>query len=610
MATVKISALPESTLTNDMALAGVEGGVTKKMSGSVGSAQVITALGFTPANINSPTFTGSPATTTPGAGDSSTRIANTAWVNLQGYITAATAPVLSVAGKTGVVTLVVGDVGGAAPLASPTFTGIPAGPTAAPGTNTTQLATTAFVTAAGFQGAIQFQNQGSNVGTPGSELIVNFTGGGVVASIVGSTLNVTVASGSGGTVTSVGLALPAEFSVSGSPVINTGTLTAAWASQGTSLFFAGPAVGSAVPTFRAINNLDLPNSGVLAATYGSTTQIPQLAINVKGIVTSGSNLAINVPGIGAALSADVQVFSSSGAATWTKPANAKHVWVLCIGGGGGGGSGAKQSATVCTGGGGAGAGGRAEGWFLASLLGATVAINVGIGGTGGAAVTVANSNGNNGAGGGSTTFGTFLSGFGGGGGAGGTSANGCGGGGAGGGGNGGTGSSIPGTGGRGGGVDGGANTGGLTTAQVGGNSTGDGGGGGGGSAVGAAGGRGGDSYAGGSGGGAGGGGGNGGAAGPGGQGGAANRQSIATGGANGSGAGNGVAGQVGVTPSTWACGAGGGGGGGAVTGNGAVGGDGGDHGGAGGGGGTTSSGTTSGKGGDGGIGLVVVITYF
>lgn len=36
-----------------------------------------------------------------------------------------------------------------APLASPTFTGVPAAPTAAAGTNTTQLATTAFVTAAG-----------------------------------------------------------------------------------------------------------------------------------------------------------------------------------------------------------------------------------------------------------------------------------------------------------------------------------------------------------------------------------------------------------------------------------------------------------------------------
>ena len=35
-----------------------------------------------------------------------------------------------------------------APLASPTFTGTPAAPTATPGTNTTQLASTAFVTAA------------------------------------------------------------------------------------------------------------------------------------------------------------------------------------------------------------------------------------------------------------------------------------------------------------------------------------------------------------------------------------------------------------------------------------------------------------------------------
>jgi hypothetical protein len=35
-----------------------------------------------------------------------------------------------------------------APLASPTLTGTPLGPTAAPATNTTQLSTTAFVTAA------------------------------------------------------------------------------------------------------------------------------------------------------------------------------------------------------------------------------------------------------------------------------------------------------------------------------------------------------------------------------------------------------------------------------------------------------------------------------
>ena len=46
---------------------------------------------------------------------------------------------------TGPVTLAQGEF---APLASPTFTGTPAAPTASPGTNTTQLATTAFVQAA------------------------------------------------------------------------------------------------------------------------------------------------------------------------------------------------------------------------------------------------------------------------------------------------------------------------------------------------------------------------------------------------------------------------------------------------------------------------------
>ena len=54
------------------------------------------------------------------------------------------APVRSVAGRTGSVTLAVADVSGAAPAASPALTGVPTAPTASPGTSTTQIATTAF----------------------------------------------------------------------------------------------------------------------------------------------------------------------------------------------------------------------------------------------------------------------------------------------------------------------------------------------------------------------------------------------------------------------------------------------------------------------------------
>jgi hypothetical protein len=60
--------------------------------------------------------------------------------------------VSSVFGRTGAVTAQTGDyavgqITGAAPLASPALTGVPTAPTAANGTNTTQIATTAFVLA-------------------------------------------------------------------------------------------------------------------------------------------------------------------------------------------------------------------------------------------------------------------------------------------------------------------------------------------------------------------------------------------------------------------------------------------------------------------------------
>jgi hypothetical protein len=58
------------------------------------------------------------------------------------------ADVRTVAGRTGNVTLTVADINGAAPLASPTFTGTPTVPTATADTNNTQAASTAYVTSA------------------------------------------------------------------------------------------------------------------------------------------------------------------------------------------------------------------------------------------------------------------------------------------------------------------------------------------------------------------------------------------------------------------------------------------------------------------------------
>lgn len=86
-----------------------------------------------------------------------------------------------------------------------------------------------------------------------------------------------------GTVTSVALSLPAIFTVSGSPVTTTGTLTGTLATQTNNLVWAGPAVApAAAPTFRALVNADLPLSGVAAATYASVT------VNTRGVITAAS----------------------------------------------------------------------------------------------------------------------------------------------------------------------------------------------------------------------------------------------------------------------------------------------------------------------------------
>jgi hypothetical protein len=74
--------------------------------------------------------------------------ATESFVTSQGYITSsALTPYLTTATAASTY-FTIASAANKADLASPTFTGVPAAPTASPGTNTTQLATTAFVTAA------------------------------------------------------------------------------------------------------------------------------------------------------------------------------------------------------------------------------------------------------------------------------------------------------------------------------------------------------------------------------------------------------------------------------------------------------------------------------
>lgn len=75
--------------------------------------------------------------------------------------------------------------------------------------------------------------------------------------------------GGTGTVTSVGLSLPSLFSVTGSPVTTTGTLTATLASQAANSVFAAPSGAAGAPTFRTLVAADIPNLDAVKITTGT-----------------------------------------------------------------------------------------------------------------------------------------------------------------------------------------------------------------------------------------------------------------------------------------------------------------------------------------------------
>ena len=94
-----------------------------------------------------------------------------------------------------------------------------------------------------------------------------------------------IANFSTGTVTSVGLSLPNIFSVSGSPVTTSGTLTGTLATQTTNKVFAAPNGSTGTPTFRALVANDLPD---LSSVY-----LPISGGTVSSNLTISGNLTVN-----------------------------------------------------------------------------------------------------------------------------------------------------------------------------------------------------------------------------------------------------------------------------------------------------------------------------
>lgn len=148
-------------------------------------------------------------------------------------------------------------------------------------------------------------------------------------------------------VTSIALSLPSIFSVSGSPVTSSGTITTTLATQSANFIFAGPVSGGvAAPSFRALVIADLPtsipnanlansaitvsagtgltgggsvslggsttlnigNTGVTAGTYNFAT----ITVNAQGQITSASSGSVSGSVSSVALALPASVFSVSG----------------------------------------------------------------------------------------------------------------------------------------------------------------------------------------------------------------------------------------------------------------------------------------------------------
>ena len=116
--------------------------------------------------------------------------------------------------------------------------------------------------------------------------------GGVQAITVDASGNMGFAAlGGGGTVTSVGLSLPALFTVTNTPVTTTGTLTATLANQAANTFLGGPVTGVAVPpAFRGLIAGDIPQTLTSSWITNFDTQVRTNRLDQMAAPTTTVNL--------------------------------------------------------------------------------------------------------------------------------------------------------------------------------------------------------------------------------------------------------------------------------------------------------------------------------
>jgi hypothetical protein len=136
--------------------------------------------------------------------------------------------------------------------------------------------------------------------------------------------------GGSGTVTSVGLSLPSIFTVTGTPVTTSGTLTGSLATQSANTVFVAPDATSGAPTFRSLLANDIPNLDASKITSGTlnSARLPstadtnaRVAVENNGTLVgtrrslnfiAGSNVTLTITDDSANEEVDITIASTGG----------------------------------------------------------------------------------------------------------------------------------------------------------------------------------------------------------------------------------------------------------------------------------------------------------
>lgn len=232
--------------------------------------------------------------------------------------------VRSVAGRTGDVALAVGDVAGAAALASPALSGTPTAPTPATGDSSTRLATTEFVKA---QGYITTATAGVS-SVSGTAPIVSSGGSTPILSILAASTSSPGAMSAADKTKLDGIAAGAQVNVATNLGItgtgnsrtitsSTGTnVTIPVATSSTAGFMAtgdkskldGIAAGAQVNEATNLGYSAAATSGTVTSSTGSNATLPAATTSLAGLLTSADKAKLD----GIAAGAQVNVATNLG----------------------------------------------------------------------------------------------------------------------------------------------------------------------------------------------------------------------------------------------------------------------------------------------------------